>query len=68
MDIKSAGFLSKSYATMIFYTDEGVGIFTVFEPGHSRKSAKRLRNQIMASYTRGLQLNKQVLKYENELL
>ena len=55
---KSAGSLSKSYATMAFYTDEGVGIFAVFEPGHSRKSAKRLRNQIMTSYTRGLQLNK----------
>ena len=44
MDIKSAGSLSKSYATMVFYSDEGVGIFAVFEPGHSRKSAKRLRN------------------------
>ena len=52
---KRAGSLAKSYATMALYTDEGVGIFFVFEPGKSRKSAAKLRDMIFETYQNSLQ-------------
>ena len=52
---RDTGSLAKSYATLAFHTDEGVGIFAVVEPAFDLKSTNKLRDWIIHSYNRGLE-------------